>query len=161
MTNQKINPWTLLIGFIIGCAIWVAVGLVFPPDAKSEALTIEQEAAEKPVQAAPEAVRGFFSDKAAQETVIICKYRIEATEEAQRPVKFGNFETQYVTDRYHQDTAFETILPGKDISAIDLLKVVPAQEQGAKVVAIRSVERIVGTCKPYKFVPDPPQDLPE
>lgn len=91
--------------------------------------------------------------------VFICKYRIEATEKMPQVVKFGNFQADTIYDRYHQDHPFETILPGKAPERIiDLLKVVPAQEQGAKVVAIRSFERIPGTCKLYYFEPEKPQE---
>lgn len=125
-------------------------------------LTPEQEVEGMEAQVATDEIKALFDTlgiaTAQGIPVIICKYEIQAAEELPRPFKVGNFETQYINDRYGQDKPFVTILPGKDISGIDLLKVVPPQEQGAIVKAIRSVTRIPGTCKPYRFEPEPPQE---
>lgn len=84
--------------------------------------------------------------------VRVCKYRVWATEEARRPVKFGNFETQHITDRYQQDKPQEELYPGKFMPSDDvLLKILDPQEKGAKVVAIVSKELIKGSCKFYRF----------
>ena len=84
--------------------------------------------------------------------VIVCEYIVWATEEAQRPIKFGNFETQYVTDRYWQDKPQLRLYPGKDMpSDEELLKILDPQEKGARVVAIVSKTKVKDSCQVYRF----------
>jgi hypothetical protein len=117
---------------------------------ESEVMGVEAE------QASAE-MYSMFKDLEPTGRVIICKYKIFATEERSQIIKHGNFSPDTIIDRYHQDFPFETILPGKNpIKTVDLKSVVPPQEPGGQIVAIRELELIKGTCKPYLFEPEQP-----
>lgn len=155
------NIWkTMTAVSSIGVLILAAVLIYqsYSDTGEPKKLTVKQEAEAMPTQDAGNEVIALFDKYQDRQKMYTCQYRIFATEELPRPVKFGNFPIEFVPDRYHQDQPFITRLPGVDIDSIDLLKVVPPQEEGAVVVAIRSVERIKGTCKKYNFEPIPPRE---
>lgn len=152
---------------IVAVGIFTLCGILLYKYIKADPLlqeqSIEQQIEEMEPQQMPDSISAVLETLSWASTsnlpVFICRYRIEATEKMPQVVKFGNFQADTIYDRYHQDHPFETILPGKAPERIiDLLKVVPAQEQGAEVVAIRSFERIPGTCKLYYFEPEEPQE---
>ncbi len=89
-----------------------------------------------------------------QGKVFICDYSVQAVEERYDTIKVANFSSFSVTDRYHQDKPYLVKFPGKKSPPEEtLLKLVPAQEKGGKVVAIAGVERMDKTCKIYDFTP--------
>ncbi len=89
-----------------------------------------------------------------QGKVFICDYSVQAVEVRYDTIKIGNFPALPTTDRYHQDKPYVVKFPGKKSPPEEtLLKLVPAQEKGGKVVAISSVDRIDKSCKIYDFTP--------
>lgn len=99
-----------------------------------------------------------FADLATQAEslgkVFVCDYYVQAVEVRYDTIKIGNFPALSTTDRYHQDKPYVVKFPGKKSPPEEtLLKLVPAQEKGGKVVAISSVDRIDKSCKIYDFTP--------
>jgi hypothetical protein len=94
---------------------------------------------------------GIMGDN--QRKVIICWYEIRAVEELTDTTiyKAGNFEIVDIDiDRYWQTKTFKHPLPTKWPEDIDLVNVVPPENDRAKVVAIASVEKL-GRCRVYDF----------
>ncbi len=95
-----------------------------------------------------------YSVQAVEVRYDICDYSVQAIEERYDTIKVANFSSFSVTDRYHQDKPYRVKFPGKKGPPEEtLIKLVPAQEKGGKVVAIAGVERMDKTCKIYDFTP--------